>query len=138
MLRTVKISLLALVLTVSLVGSPMESLRTVRADFPVGDLSGNCKVGWEDLHIFAEQWLNTDCSAPDCKADLDSIPGVNMSDFGVLAGHWLEDYSEITLVINEFMAKNDNFIQDPADNGYDDWIEIYNYGAVLGTSRTNQ
>jgi hypothetical protein len=44
-----------------------------------------------------------------------------------LAGFGLEQNSNITLVINEFMAKNDSFIQDP-NGDYDDWIEIYNYG----------
>ncbi len=37
-------------------------------------------------------------------------------------------YGEV-LFINEFMASNDSFIQDPDDSGvdpYDDWIEIYN------------
>ncbi len=32
-----------------------------------------------------------------------------------------------SIVINEFMAKNDSFIQDP-NGDYDDWIEIYNTG----------
>jgi len=31
-----------------------------------------------------------------------------------------------SLVINEFMAENDNFLVDPTDNNFDDWIEIYN------------
>ena len=35
--------------------------------------------------------------------------------------------NKVTLVINEFMADNDTFIQDP-NGDYDDWIEIYNYG----------
>jgi len=30
------------------------------------------------------------------------------------------------LVINEFMAENDNFLVDTTDNNFDDWIEIYN------------
>jgi len=36
--------------------------------------------------------------------------------------------AETTLVINELMASNSTTIQDP-QNQYDDWIEIYNYGA---------
>ena len=32
-----------------------------------------------------------------------------------------------TIVVNEFMARNGNYIQDPSGD-YDDWIEIYNYG----------
>jgi len=61
----------------------------------------------------AGQWLNDeDCSGnPNC-ADLYVDNVVNMLDFTLLAENWLEDYSEITLVINEFMAKNDGFIQD--------------------------
>ena len=35
--------------------------------------------------------------------------------------------ADITLVINEFMASNNTWIQDPQGQ-YDDWIEIYNYG----------
>jgi hypothetical protein len=60
---------------------------------------------------------------------MDGVPGVNMSDYVWLAGSWLEDYREITLVINEFMASNnsDSGIRDEWGD-YDDWIEIYNYG----------
>ena len=36
--------------------------------------------------------------------------------------------AEIMLAINEFMASNTAFIQDPQGE-YDDWIEIHNYGA---------
>ena len=36
--------------------------------------------------------------------------------------------SGIPLVINEFMASNNTVIRDPQGQ-YDDWIEIYNYGA---------
>ncbi|MHC4733487.1 MAG: hypothetical protein ACYTDW_03370, partial [Planctomycetota bacterium] len=60
MLRFLKISLLTFVLTVLLVDLPMESLRTVWAVCPVGDLSGNCKVDLADLMFLAEQWLDAD------------------------------------------------------------------------------
>jgi hypothetical protein len=36
--------------------------------------------------------------------------------------------TDITLVINEFMASNNTTIQDPQGQ-YDDWVEIYNYGS---------
>ncbi|MCK4787332.1 MAG: lamin tail domain-containing protein, partial [Desulfobacteraceae bacterium] len=36
--------------------------------------------------------------------------------------------AETSLVINEFMASNNSCIEDPQGQ-YDDWIEIYNYGA---------
>jgi hypothetical protein len=44
-----------------------------------------------------------------------------------LAGSWAKGFSEFTLVINEFMAENDGFVEDPYGDE-DDWIEIYNYG----------
>ncbi|MHC4676214.1 MAG: LamG-like jellyroll fold domain-containing protein, partial [Planctomycetota bacterium] len=62
MLRIIKISLFTLVLTVSLVGFPLESLRTVWADCPLGDLNGNCEVDLPDLVFFAGQWLEADLS----------------------------------------------------------------------------
>jgi len=37
------------------------------------------------------------------------------------------DLNGVPLVINEFMASNNNSAQDPQGQ-YDDWIEIYNYG----------
>ncbi len=36
---------------------------------------------------------------------------------------------ETTVVINELMASNSNYIQDPQGQ-YDDWIEIHNYGTA--------
>ncbi|MHC4570689.1 MAG: lamin tail domain-containing protein [Planctomycetota bacterium] len=92
---------------------------------PVGDLSGDCTVDWQDLQIFAGQWLDTGgCSEPNC-ADLDDSNNVDAFDFALLAENWGKTGN--TLVINEFMAKNDSFIQDPCGN-YDDWVELYNYG----------
>ncbi len=35
--------------------------------------------------------------------------------------------SNVTLKINEFLAKNDNVIQDE-DGNFGDWVELYNYG----------
>jgi len=103
---------------------------SVNADCPVGDVhqDSDCQVNWLDLQDFAEEWLNAGCSAPDCRADLDGVPGVNMRDFARLAEHWLETGSA-TLVINEFMADNEGTIEDPDESDeYPDWIEIYNYG----------
>jgi hypothetical protein len=33
-----------------------------------------------------------------------------------------------TVAINEWMADNESTITDPADGGYSDWVELYNYG----------
>ena len=116
-----KTLLLSVVLIVSLAGSV-----DIHAQI-VGDVDGNRKVDWKDLTFLADRWLDPSCLAPDCEADLDGVPGVNMSDVAVLAENWGKDQSQITLVINEFMAENDRFIQDP-NGDYQDWIEIYNYG----------
>ncbi len=90
---------------------------------PVGDLNGDCKVDGQDLAIFADQWL---VSSP-TPANLDGVNGVNLTDLALLAENWLRRAGQITLVINEFMAKNDGSVLDPYGD-YDDWIEIYNYG----------
>jgi hypothetical protein len=60
----------------------------LRSDRPVGDLSGNCHVGLEDLLIFAGQWLDPDgCSGIIC-ADLDKDNKVNLWDLALLSENW--------------------------------------------------
>jgi hypothetical protein len=49
----------------------------------------------------------------------------DMSDLNLQAEQW--KHANITLVINEFVALNNNSNQD-AQGQFDDWIEIYNYG----------
>ncbi len=115
--RLMKQMPLLLALTLSLVAS--AGARRC----PTGDLNGDCKVNSQDLEILAHQWL---VSSP-TPANLDGINGVNLTDFALLAENWLTRAGQITLVINEFMAKNDGSILDPYGD-YDDWIEIYNYG----------
>ena len=121
MLRPMKVSLLAFVPVLFLAHS-------VGAVCPVGDVHDDCRVNWLDVARLAEYWLDPGCSAPDCRADLDGVPGVNMADFALLAQNWLTN-GTFTLVINEFMADNEGTIEDPDDPGdFPDWIEIYNYG----------
>ena len=115
----IRLLLLALVLSVSVVGS-------VDADCPAGDLNGDCRIDFLDVQIFSEQWLEPSGSSVEViYADLDGADGVNMSDLALLVRDWHE--VGIPLVINEFMASNDNTIRDPQGQ-YDDWIEIYNSG----------
>jgi len=85
-------------------------------------LTGNCRVDVFDMFLFAEQWLDSSGSA-----DFDGMSGVDLADFAVLAGDWGTGNRKTTVVINEFMADNDEFIQDPQGE-YDDWMEIHNYG----------
>jgi hypothetical protein len=97
---------------------------------PLGDVDGDCKVDGNDLRLLADQWLNSpgSCSGLDC-ADLDEFGGVNMGDYVLLAGDWLEGGQPI--VINEFMASNDSVLEDPNEpNEYPDWIELHNAGVL--------
>jgi len=115
----IRLLLLALVLSVTIVGS-------VHAGCPAGDLNGDCRIDFLDVQIFAGQWLEPSGSGAESSiADLDGADGVNMSDLALLVSHWHE--VGIPLVINEFMASNDDTIRDPQGH-YDDWIEIYNSG----------
>ncbi|MEA3224528.1 MAG: lamin tail domain-containing protein, partial [Planctomycetota bacterium] len=103
------------------------SSGSVRANCPPGDLNGDCRVDLLDVQILANQWLTPSESCPEVGcADLDGVDGVNMSDFALLSGNWLE--AGVPLVINEVMASNRNSIRDPQGE-YDDWIEIYNASA---------
>ncbi|MHC4619549.1 MAG: CotH kinase family protein, partial [Planctomycetota bacterium] len=98
---------------------------------PVVDLSGNCQVDFQDLRIFAMQWLDEPgCPGhPDDCANLDRQDnGINFQDYSFLADEWRK--SGILVVINEFMASNGQTIADPCDNDYEDWIEIYNASIV--------
>ncbi len=104
------------------------SLLTYAAS-PVGDLDGNYYVDFEDLVLFAQQWMQyPDCyGAPGC-GDVEGDDGVNLEDFALIAFNW-QIRGEIALVINEVMASNDSTLEDPDEPGeYPDWIEIYNYG----------
>jgi len=119
-----KISLFSLLFVVFLASFAAAALC------PKGDLNGDCKVHWEDIRLFAEQWLDPGgCSHSGC-ADFDGINGINMDDYAVLATVWGQR-GVTPLVINEFMASNNNEsdINDPQGD-YDDWVEIYNYGDV--------
>lgn len=104
------------------------ALRAERT-YPVGDLNQDWKVDLTDLAVFGEQWLDdAGCSGVYC-AEMDSLSGVTLSDFYLLAQNWLSDLSHLPLVINEFMASNNSGsgIADPQGE-YEDWIEIYNAG----------
>jgi hypothetical protein len=97
---------------------------------PKGDLDGDCKVDFNDLRTFAQQWLDPPggCSGFDC-GDLDGVNGVDMSDFALLAGNWKEE--TWPLIINEFMASNADTLEDPCEEGeFPDWIELYNAGPI--------
>ncbi len=56
---------------------------------------------------------------------MDGANGANIVEFALSAGDG--GLTTDTLVINEFMASNSSYIQDPQGQ-YEDWFEIYNYG----------
>jgi hypothetical protein len=96
---------------------------------PEGDLDGDCEIDFNDLEIFAGQWLDPpeSCSGPNC-ANLNGSNVVNMLDYALLAENWREEICP--LVINEFMASNGGFLTDPCDpNETPDWFELYNASA---------
>jgi len=88
----------------------------------LGDFNGDKRVNWDDVVLFAVRWLDSEGGA----ADINGKDGVNMVDFAFLSENWLAGEGA-SLLINEFMARNDLTIQDPQGE-YDDWIEIYNAG----------
>jgi len=116
--KRVLLSALALILSLTC---------SIDAACPVGDVYPDCTVNLLDLRDFAVKWLDGECLVPGCSANIDGIPGVDMEDFALLAENWLSR-GTWTLVINEFMAENNGTKRDPADNDYEDWIELYNYG----------
>lgn len=88
----------------------------------VGDLDGNARVNWRDLQIFAAQWLDPSENL----SNLDAQGPVNFVDLALLGENWGAG-ENLTLVINEILARNDLFNTDP-QNEYEDWIEILNAG----------
>ncbi|HIJ51708.1 MAG TPA: hypothetical protein HPP66_00960, partial [Planctomycetes bacterium] len=112
----VKISLLALVLTLCSAHSTGAQLYTV------GDLNADHKVDFKDLQIFSLQWLDpSGCFGSGC-ADLDGLNGIDMVDFALLAANWQDIRSH--LVISEFMARNSTLLD--GNDETSDWLEIYN------------
>ncbi|NIN36199.1 MAG: hypothetical protein GTO60_14315, partial [Gammaproteobacteria bacterium] len=115
----IRLLLLTHVLSISLIGS-------THAGCPAGDLNGDCRVDFLDLQVFTGQWLEPSASGVETNyADLDGADGVNMSDLALFVQSWHQ--TGIPLVINEFMASNNDTVSDPQGQ-YDDWIEIWNSG----------
>lgn len=97
---------------------------------PSADLNTDCWVNIYDLQILAEQWLDTEaCEEAEKCADFDGLNSINFVDFAFLASQW-QTHSSL-LFINEFMASNNSAsgIRDPLGDS-DDWLEIYNLGAI--------
>ncbi|MBW8002450.1 MAG: hypothetical protein FVQ80_10580 [Planctomycetes bacterium] len=88
---------------------------------PLGDLDSDCHVGFSDVRILMNQWLENTSGY----ANIDRINTADMLDFAYIAADWKKTGTQ--LAISEFLASNATINQDPNGN-YDDWVEIYNYG----------
>jgi hypothetical protein len=53
---------------------------------PVGDVSGDCVVDFNDLEIMSGEWLQSGEAAADVSED----GTVDFHDYAMLANHWLE------------------------------------------------
>jgi len=110
MLRSTVSSFLTLVVIGSLVGP-------VWAVCPKGDLNGDCKVDFKDVHFLAGQWLFPSGS----EADIVDGNGVTLADFAKVAEKWLKAGTP-PVVINEIHYEPENKL-DRAE-----FIELYNAG----------
>ena len=109
-----RISLLSAVLSICFVSS-------TNAGFTISNFNADCRVNPYDTKLFTKQ-LPVHLDNP---AHINSDNKANIHDFNFLAEPRFPP--QILLVINEFMASNNNYTQDPQGQ-FDDWIEIYNNG----------
>ena len=57
---------------------------------PTADLSGDCRVEYNDVTVLGDWWLEAGCGPlSECPADLDGSGTVNFGDLVVLASQWL-------------------------------------------------
>ncbi len=87
-----------------------------------GDVNDDCAADMSDLLIWVDQWLDEECTWPNC-ADVDERIGVDLADYALIAGNWLRQGTPV--IINEFVARNDSTRTDE-DGDYSDWIELHN------------
>ena len=61
-----------------------------------GDVNEDCKINMLDLADFLAQWMRNDCGdASNCEgADMEPDGDVDLVDFAILTGHWLECWLE--------------------------------------------
>jgi hypothetical protein len=60
--------------------------------YPAGDLNQDCYVDFEDVDVFAGQWLASGCVTPSwCSgADMSTDGNVKFNDFAILAANWFD------------------------------------------------
>ena len=82
MFKSLNNALLSLIFVIFLSGSTGAQIHLA------GDLNNDLRVDFEDIQILGEQWLDPDCLISSCTANLNSIDGVNLDDFALLAQNW--------------------------------------------------
>ena len=73
----------------------------VGSECPEGDLSGDCKIDFDDVWALAQYWL----SPAGSQGDIVGSDGVNMGDFATLAANWGK--SGPAVIINELNFDHD-------------------------------
>ncbi len=99
---------------------------------PEGDIDGDCVVGISDMLLFAEQWLDDPGCAghPDDCADIVGNDGVDLADFVVIAGDWLEKGEPV--IINEIHYNPDVATE------WAEFIELHNMPKTRRESYQNR
>lgn len=60
--------------------------RHLALSYPAADLNHDHEVNYDDLELFGQDWLNTDCP---CRADMNNDHKVDLADFSIFAGIYL-------------------------------------------------
>lgn len=90
---------------------------------PLGDISGDCFVGFDDLLLLSESWM----SPIDISVNLDDIGNINLGDFAIISKNWLKDSPVITaacdlpVIMGSYYTDSDKVLlygtTDPAETG---------------------
>jgi len=88
---------------------------TLQGAYLKGDISGDCRVGFEDVRALAANWLAGSASEADIVGDGD---GVNMADFAALAANWARSIAPV--IINEIHYDPD------VKTELVEYVELYN------------
>jgi len=70
---------------------PLPSWCDIHHPQPEADLTGDCKVNFDDLETFAIKWLSTDCSQSNgyCEgADINTDSKIDFKDYAIMAEQW--------------------------------------------------
>jgi len=114
--------------------SPTSAVRTalliavflsphLQALCPPADLNTDCTVDFQDLALFADNWLRICIDPQSSCPNFNTDDQVNIFDYARLAENW--HHTGHPLMINELMASNTTVVADELQQ-YDDWAELFN------------